>query len=225
MTTLRDLDTGKIASAPALCQRDLVSGKIIVNRTPYHHGALRAALLEAAEAILNREGPEGLTLREAARAAGVSHAAPTHHFGDLTGLLSELAAVGYRRFTDHLTAAAAASGVDPGQRLIALGKAYVRFARDYPNLFLLMFRGARLDRSRPALREAADAAFAVLRGTVGETRPDGEAAFAAAIRSWSLVHGFAMLLIDGQLPSDRSPDALLDAVLADEVHWSMTGSD
>src|SRR5499433_3947205 len=66
--------------------------------TPYHHGALREALLTADERILERDGMPGLTLRAAAREAGVSHAAPTHHFGDLTGLLSELAALGFRQF-------------------------------------------------------------------------------------------------------------------------------
>src|SRR5215468_4979344 len=74
--------------------------------TPYHHGALREALLMAAEGILERDGMPGLTLRAAAREAGVSHAAPTHHFSDLTGLLSELAAVGFRRFGEMLLAAA-----------------------------------------------------------------------------------------------------------------------
>src|SRR5437763_15252056 len=65
---------------------------------PYHHGALRDALLQAAERVLERDGLGGLTLRAVAREAGVSHAAPTHHFGDLTGLLSELAAIGFRQF-------------------------------------------------------------------------------------------------------------------------------
>src|ERR1700729_3656597 len=74
----------------------------------YHHGALHKALLEAAERVLERDGLAGLTLRAVAREAGVSHAAPTHHFGDLTGLVSELAAVGYRQFSAAMTAAAGA---------------------------------------------------------------------------------------------------------------------
>src|ERR1700689_4425605 len=65
---------------------------------PYHHGALHGALLEAAERVLERDGLAGLTLRAVAREAGVSHAAPTHHFGDLTGLVSELAAIGFQQF-------------------------------------------------------------------------------------------------------------------------------
>src|SRR6476619_1720008 len=75
--------------------------------SPYHHGALRDALLQAAEKLLERYGLPGLTLRAVAREAGVSHAAPTHHFGDLTGLLSELAAIGYRQFNAAMVAAGA----------------------------------------------------------------------------------------------------------------------
>ncbi|MBV9561927.1 MAG: helix-turn-helix transcriptional regulator, partial [Bradyrhizobium sp.] len=74
--------------------RDARSGET----APYHHGALRDALLEAAEQVLERDGLAGLTLRAVAREAGVSHAAPTHHFGDVTGLVSELAAIGFRKF-------------------------------------------------------------------------------------------------------------------------------
>ena len=73
--------------------------------TPYHHGDLHDALLAAAERVLERDGLPGLTLRAVAREAGVSHAAPTHHFGDLTGLLSELAAIGFRRFNEAMVAA------------------------------------------------------------------------------------------------------------------------
>src|SRR5450432_2165923 len=75
---------------------------------PYHHGALRDALLKAAERVLERDGLSGLTLRAVAREAGVSHAAPTHHFGDLTGLVSELAAIGFRQFNAAMVVAGAA---------------------------------------------------------------------------------------------------------------------
>src|SRR5437660_8310551 len=75
--------------------------------TPYHHGALRDALLQAAERVLERDGLAGLTLRAVAREAGVSHAAPSHHFGDLTGMVSELAAVGFRQFNAAMVAAGA----------------------------------------------------------------------------------------------------------------------
>src|SRR5216683_2087025 len=78
---------------------------------PYHHGALCDALLEAAERVLERDGLSGLTLRAVAREAGVSHAAPTHHFGDLTGLVSELAAIGFRQFNTAMAAAGSTATV------------------------------------------------------------------------------------------------------------------
>src|SRR5580698_10362826 len=131
-----------------------------VTPRPYHHGSLREAMLEAAERILNRDGISGLTLRAAAREAGASHAAPKNHFDDLTGLLSDLAALGFRRF--HRRLVAAADAVDsPRDRLAAIGHAYVEFAEESPGLFLLMFRSERLDVDRPGLREAMNDASAV----------------------------------------------------------------
>lgn len=192
--------------------------------TPYHHGALHDALLQAAERILEREGIAGLTLRAAAREAGVSHAAPTHHFGDMTGLLSELAAVGFRRFGASL-AQAAATGTTPDERMCASGEAYVAFARKHPGMFMLMFRSERLDGDRPSLHTAMADAFGVLMRGVSERRGDGPAPplgmIADAVHSWSLVHGFAMLLLDhrldhilGELPKGTDARDLLRAVLA-----------
>ncbi|MGJ7507508.1 TetR/AcrR family transcriptional regulator [Variovorax sp. GT1P44] len=174
---------------------------------PYHHGALHATLLAASQDILESQGLEGLTLRAAARAAGVSHAAPKNHFGDLTGLLSELAAVGFRQFAEALRAAAVGHASASPERFDAIGHAYVAFARAHPAMFLLMFRGERLDMDRPTLREAIEQARQALAGaaadrlglaheTAAPITPDQGATMVAA---WSLVHGFAMLLIDGRL--------------------------
>jgi AcrR family transcriptional regulator len=169
---------------------------------PYHHGALKAAVIDAAARILEREGMAGLTLRGAAREAGVSHAAPKNHFGDLAGLLSELAASGYVRLRQEMLAAADAED-SPSARLHAVGGAYVRFARSHPGLFLLMFRGERLDMNRPALRDAAAALFDVLAGAVGKEPNVGavldEREALEMVSAWSQVHGLAMLLIDGRL--------------------------
>src|ERR1700729_4167601 len=94
-------------AAPARTSRNSSTARPIGGGkdAPYHHGALRDALLEAAERVLEREGLSGLTLRAVAREAGVSHAAPTHHFGDLTGLVSELAAIGFRQFNTAMASA------------------------------------------------------------------------------------------------------------------------
>ena len=191
----------------------------------YHHGDLRAALLLETEAILERDGVQALSLREAARAIGVSHAAPANHFGDLTGLLSELAAIGFNRFTAALVAAKAAAGDNPRAMRTAMGRAYVGFARAHPELFALMFQSRRLDMTRPALCEAIGAARQALRGAAFARAPVDPAAplatAAQGVALWSLVHGFAVLLNDGRLagtikalPGGEDADDLLDAVLA-----------
>lgn len=195
-------------------------------RARYHHGDLRAALLEAAEAVLDEAGPDALTLREAARRAGVSHAAPAHHFGDLAGLLTELASVGFDRLAARMQAAASAA--PEGRRLAAVGRAYIRFAKGSPGLFQLMFRARGLDYAKPHLRDASRAAFEELAGAMsaesGAPEPDAAPgpAFAAKLAgAWALVHGFAFLLIDGRLApvleraGGVSEDAILDVLLGD----------
>src|ERR1700744_4987043 len=195
---------------------------------PYHHGALHDALLKAAERVLEREGLAGLTLRAVAREAGVSHAAPTHHFGDLTGLVSELAAIGFQQFNVAMAAASTSSSKDRG---IARAKAYVGYAQAHPGMYGLMFRTERLDMSRPSLHEAANIAFAELAGAVGAKRNEHIEAealsldqAAAIVRAWSMVHGFTMLLLDDRLsdilrrlPEGNNVDTLLDAMLKSSV--------
>jgi AcrR family transcriptional regulator len=192
---------------------------------PYHHGDLRAALLASAETILERDGIQALTLRAAARDAGVSHAAPMNHFGDLTGLLSDLAAVGYARFAAALTGAMEAAGANSTERMLAMGRAYVAFARAHPGLFVLMFRSERLDFRRPALCEAADLARRSLRDSIiAHTRGPALSPVEVTVRAaamWSLVHGFATLLLDGRLdgmvavlPGEADPAHLLEQVLS-----------
>jgi AcrR family transcriptional regulator len=190
--------------------------------TPYHHGALHDGLLQAAERVLERDGLAGLTLRAVAREAGVSHAAPTHHFGDLTGLLSELAAIGFRMFNVAMVAARA-SETHPMMKAMATAKAYVAYAQAHPGMYSLMFRNERLDMKRPSLHEAASASFQGLANSAGaggeaETLSLEQAAVIA--RNWSLVHGFTMLLLDGRLgdilhrlPAGTTPDRLLDAMM------------
>src|SRR5665811_1718032 len=192
-------------TAPARAPRKRGAPRAASENAPYHHGALRDALLEAAERVLERDGLQGLTLRAVAREAGVSHAAPTHHFGDLTGLVSELAAIGFRQFNAAMVAAGAAAA-SPIEKALARAKAYVAYAQAHPGMYGLMFRTERLDMTRPSLHEAAEASFAGLAGAVGANRQErisGEALSleqaAAIARAWSLVHGFTTLLLDGRL--------------------------
>ncbi len=186
-------------------------------------------MLAAAERVLERDGPAGLTLRAVAREAGVSHAAPTHHFGDLTGLLSELAAIGFRRFNEAMVAARGNETL-PQMKALANAKAYVAYAQANPGMYGLMFRTERIDMKRPSLHEAATASFEGLARAIGAGRNEqltGEALealsleqAAAIARTWSLVHGFTSLLLDGRLtdilhrlPEGTGVDQLLDAML------------
>lgn len=169
----------------------------------YHHGDLRAALLRAAREILAEKGPDGFSLRDCARRAGVSHAAPAHHFGDAKGILTAVAAEGFEALSHAMTAKAAEAGDNPGARLTALGQAYVEQAVRDPGAFRIMFRPALLHPGDPALKSAADHARAVLQGGI-EAIPrtggtDAKAQQIRAILAWSAVHGLASLLLDGPL--------------------------
>jgi len=206
------------------------------NETPYHHGALREALLQAAERVLERDGLAGLTLRAVAREAGVSHAAPTHHFGDLTGLLSELAAVGFRQFNAAMASSSDAA-TTPLQAALARPKAYVAYAQAHPGMYGIMFRTERLDYSRPSLHEAAEASFAGLANAIGAMRQEriSEDALtlnqgAAIARAWSMVHGFTTLLLDGRLkdilgrlPEGTTAERLLEAMLTVPMAGKLPG--
>jgi len=217
-------------AAPAVRKRGRPRPADSSEHAPYHHGALRDALLIAAERVLERDGLPGLTLRAVAREAGVSHAAPTHHFGDLTGLLSELAAIGYRQFNAAMVAAGAA-GTSQVEKAVARAKAYVGYAQVHPGMYGLMFRTERLDMKRPSLHAAAEASFAGLAGAIGASRQEqiSETALsleqgAAIARAWALVHGFTMLLLDdrlcdilGRLPKGTDAETLLEAMLRSTV--------
>jgi AcrR family transcriptional regulator len=190
---------------------------------PYHHGDLKSAVLTAAEKILERDGLQALTLRAVARAVGVSHTAPKNHFGDLMGLLSELAAVGYVRYGAALAEAVSFATGDASDRMRAMGRAYVAFAREHPKLFLLMFHSERLDMKRPSLSTAIEETRQTLRTAVISTVPAKPIELlqvaARGTASWALVHGFAMLLLDGRLKNTMASlpgvdiDAFLEAVL------------
>jgi AcrR family transcriptional regulator len=182
---------------------------------PYHHGSLPQALLDAAEVVLRRDGMRGLTLRSISREAGVSHTAAQHHFGDMSGVLSELAASGHRRLSSALSLATHA--VKPLQaRRQAMARAYITFAKDNPDLFRLMARNELLDATRPALLEARQATSRALANLYGVARSvqdvdaDGQAEVQPEVQpntrqviamtaAWAYVHGLATLLIDDRL--------------------------
>src|SRR5271163_4075395 len=164
----------------------------------YHHGALRAALIRSAREILESEGYEALTLRAAARRAGVSQAAPYNHFADKAALLASIAALGFQEFAAAMRHEMSAAD-DPLARLTATGIAYVAFATSNPGLFKLMFGPSFHQASGDAdLDVARTAAYEVLRGAVHavprpEPRDAGDDDL-DSLRSWALVHGLATMI-------------------------------
>jgi len=178
-------------------------------RTGYHHGDLRTEILRAADKILEEQGVAKLSLREAARQAGVSHNAPYRHFADRDALLAALATDGFAQLGRALEAAGA-----QGPR--ARGEAYVRFALAQPQRFRLMFGGMlRLD-AHPRLREAASQTYQTLVRAF-EPLAGSQAAPTAAAAAWALVHGLSELLLDGHFadvrPAGPNADAFVRAVL------------
>jgi AcrR family transcriptional regulator len=175
----------------------------------YHHGNLRPALIQAALELLREGGTEALSLRAVARRAGVSAMAPYRHFPEKEALLAAVAVHGFDRLRAMLSAADA-DAADPRGALVAQGVAYVSFACEDPALFRLMF-GAAKPRNYPELRTAGDAAYAVLAGRVATLCRESERDD-VALTCWSVVHGLASLLVDGQLRQDASPVMLAERV-------------
>lgn len=178
----------------------------------YHHGDLREALLTAADQLLHEEGLQGLTLRACARRAGVSHAAPKHHFADLSELLSEVAARGFDCLTQALQEARAELGDDPDERFTAAARTYVEYARTHPAHFRLMFRSDSLKTCNEALSTATSRAFAELTDIITLQRGEPDVApeelrerileaglMEDILLGWSYVHGYTQLLLEGQL--------------------------
>ncbi|WP_371623877.1 TetR/AcrR family transcriptional regulator [Streptomyces sp. NBC_01116] len=170
----------------------------------YHHGDLRRVILDAALDVIATNGPGSLSLRDLARRAGVSHAAPAHHFKDRTGLLTAVAAEGYALFADALTGAP-----DLRER----GVAYVRFAATHPAHFQVMFQPDLHRTDDPDLLAARARATEAVRAGVADLPPAGrgEDDRLAGLAAWSLAHGFATLLLSGNLADaveGRAPEAV-----------------
>lgn len=192
------------------------------NERAYHHGALRQALIKAAEAVIAERGLDRFSLRETARRAGVSPAAPAHHFGDTRGLLTAIAAEAFVDLASALEAADAAGGTDREARIKGQGMAYVAFALDRPTRFDLMWRKPLLDNEDPRLIEAGNRAWAVLdqaaRGPGAPFSGPLDPALAPSTAAWSIVHGFARLAIDGAFgpepdAAERAAQVMLPLVL------------
>ncbi|MFC8505828.1 TetR/AcrR family transcriptional regulator [Streptomyces sp. NPDC057411] len=180
----------------------------MTTRRTYHHGDLRQAVLTAALDVIGGEGPAALSLRDLARRAGVSHAAPAHHFKDRTGLLTAIAAQGY-----DLLAEALADAPDLRER----GVRYVRFAVAHPAHFQVMFQPDLHRADDPELLAAKERAAAELRAGVGALPATTDAPRDTGVAAWSLAHGFATLLLTHNL------DAALGGRDPGEAFRGLTG--
>lgn len=168
----------------------------------WHHGSLKESLVGAALKLVSRKGEQGFSLREAARAVGVSVSAAYNHFPDKGGLLAAVAEDGFTRLNAALDAAVQRVGDDPSAQLKALSKAYLVFAHDNPEHFQVMFAQERTPPTageaalgpRPLLERALDRL-----GAAGKLQLPKEKALQLA---WSALHGAASLLIAGRLQAE-----------------------
>jgi AcrR family transcriptional regulator len=184
----------------------------MAERTTYHHGDLRLALVEAGLQLLAERGLEGVTLRETARRTGVSHAAPYHHFPDKAHLIEALAIASFDRLEASLQEAWAATHGPSVQRFRAVGLAYVRFALEHPHEFRLMnrpdVRRSGGDRGDGATNVAlaARGSYEVLVSSIRASQSDGFLEpgdpEAMALTAWASVHGLAVLMLDGLLQEE-----------------------
>ncbi len=176
----------------------------MVETRPYHHGDLRSALLTAALEVLEEGGVAALSLRGTAARAGVSHAAPKHHFGNRKGLVTAIATIGYSRFAATMAEECARSAQNPLGQVRAINRGYVKFALQNKAIFRLMFSRDHYDQDNLELAQAACRAFTLLEETsrsvaraLGVVEADAWRDIANLI--WTTVHGYAHLLIDGRL--------------------------
>ncbi|NOG69860.1 TetR/AcrR family transcriptional regulator [Roseicella sp. DB1501] len=190
----------------------------------YHHGSLREALLEAARQLVAERGPQGFTLTEAARRAGVSASAPYRHFRDREEVLAELARRGFGRFAERLRQAGAGAR-DATEALYRMGRAYLAFAREEPGYYTAMFTFQPLGQSlgqpsgqplgQPPGTEEQDSggAFEELTRVVAALLPAGASnPRLVSLQVWALSHGVAMLDRAG-MPSTGSATPPAEAVL------------
>jgi AcrR family transcriptional regulator len=186
----------------------------------YHHGDLPAALLEAVDRAVADCGVSGVSLRDVARRAGVSHGAPAHHFGNKAGLLTAFATAGYQLLAESVVAAVAEAGAADGvAELAAIGRGYVRFAISHPAHFEVMFRLDALDPDNPGFAAASEAAYGLLTATIERCRAagrlHGRSSEVVAVSAWSIVHGLSALWLSGRLAeriTEQDPERLAAAV-------------
>jgi AcrR family transcriptional regulator len=195
------------------------SSRSTARKDSYHHGDLRRALLDATLRLVDQHGPQGFTLRAAARAAGVTPSATYHHFEDKDALLAAVAEEGFELFRVALEEAAEKPAPSARERSRNVGVAYVLFAVKHPTRFRVMVGiGVRSRLSRDRVAPSAMATYELVRGVLiaGLQRsPDDVISDAEVLGWWSVVHGLAFLVIDGNLgDAGKSPKQVENVVRA-----------
>jgi AcrR family transcriptional regulator len=185
----------------------------------YHHGDLRSALIATGEALLEEQGVAGFTLAECARRAGVSKAAPSHHFGNMHGLLAAISKKGVDELAERLESALRSIKGGAVERLHCVARVYVDFALDRPERFRVMF-GPPLptDANGEAASAPNDCALHILEREIAAIQPAGMSQRAITVFVWSFVHGLSMLLLDrrlARLTKDESADR--DSLITEAV--------
>ena len=165
---------------------------------------LRETLILAGIDLLHEGGLAGLTLRRAAARAGVSHAAPAHHFNGLPGLMTAIAARAFQSFADRMEQERVKAAPEPFSRLLAICHGYLAFAADHAALFQVMFNYPSLDRSDLTLLAQSERAYRILRDACQPFADDSAADAALETAVWSLVHGYALLGFGDPIKRSRS---------------------
>lgn len=181
---------------------------VVVHKTGYHHGDLRAQLLEAVRGLLETHGPDGFSIAEACRLAGVSTAAPYKHFKDREDILRAVVAAGMERLRTRILDAGAAHSPRSVDRIAAIGKAYIDFARAEPGVFQTIFGLAKSHKDDPDLKAMGDATFGFVVGVVAEflgRDPSDPEIVSRAYALWSVVHGHSFLVLDGKFEPEKLP--------------------
>lgn len=189
-------------------------------RDRYHHGNLRETLIEAALQFISERGPSGFAFADLARAAGVSPAAPYRHFRDRNAVMAEIARRGFESFGTSLEQAWNGGRPDPVAAIEACGRAYLAFARRDPASYSAMFDTALPMNDEPALKQAADRAFGVIRkaaeaACASHPGPHRPPPLMVALHLWTVAHGTASLFVcppeNAKRPLPMTPEDLLEA--------------
>jgi AcrR family transcriptional regulator len=177
----------------------------ILKKKTYHHGDLKNALIQAGVEILAEDGVSGLSLRKVALKAGVSHSAPYAHFADKQALIAAISTEGFRQLYERVSGVTEKYKSQPSKQLIEVAWAYVQFAMDDPDRFKVMFSAVlEKEKEYPEFVTESQRNFQLVKMIVEANQASGQlrsgSSELAALSAWGIVHGFVMLLLEGQIP-------------------------